>query len=69
MADAARKKARKVAQAAQAQYTRKQGELEKVQAARRDAFAQAQAAGLSLREIADATDLHWTRVGQIIREQ
>jgi hypothetical protein len=68
MADAAQRKALRVAQRAQAQYETKQSELEKAHAVRRKGFAQAKAAGLSLREIAEATGLHWTRVGQILRE-
>lgn len=67
MADAARRKARAAAQMAQAQYAQQQAKLGDAKKARRDAFSQAQAAGLSLREIAEATDLHWTRVGQIIQ--
>ena len=34
--------------------------------ARRKGFEQAQNAGLSLREIGEAVDLHWTTVGQIL---
>jgi hypothetical protein len=69
MANAARQKARKAARDAQARYARKQTGLEEAHAARRKTFAEAQAAGLSLREIAEATGLHWTRVGQILREK
>lgn len=69
MADAARRKALKAARDAQAQYARKQAGLEEAHAARRKRFGEAQSAGLSLREIAEATGLHWTRVGQILREK
>jgi hypothetical protein len=69
MAEAARQKARTAARKAQAQYAQQQAKLDDAKKARRDAFSQAQAAGLSLREIAEATDLHWTRVGQIIQGQ
>jgi hypothetical protein len=30
-------------------------------------FRRAQEAGLSLREIAEEVDLHWTRVGELLR--
>jgi len=66
MADAARQKALRVAERAQARYEAKQSELAKTQEARREGFAQAQAAGLSLREIGAATGLHWTSVRHII---
>jgi DNA-directed RNA polymerase specialized sigma24 family protein len=66
MADAARKKALRVAERAQAQYEAKQSELEKTKDARREGFVQAQTAGLSLREIGAATGLHWTSVRHII---
>lgn len=69
MADAARQKARKAARNAQTQYARKQAGLDQAHEARRKAFSDAQTAGLSLREIAETTGLHWTRVGQIIREK
>jgi flagellar biosynthesis/type III secretory pathway protein FliH len=67
MADAARRKALQVAQRAQAQYEAKRSELEGAQETRRRGFAEAQAAGLSLREIGAATGLHWTSVRHIIR--
>lgn len=67
MADAARQEARTAARKAQAQYAQRQAKLDDAKKARRDAFSQAQAAGLSLREIAEATGLHWTRVGQVLR--
>lgn len=69
MADAARQKALRTAQKAQAGYERNQAGLEKAQEMRRAAFAEAQKAGFTLREIAEATGLHWTRVGQLIREK
>lgn len=69
MADAAKGRARRAARDAQSRYARKQAGLEEAHKARRKAFAEAQAAGMSLREIAEATDLHWTRVGQILREK
>lgn len=69
MADAARQKARRATRSAQTRYARNKAGLDEAQEARRRAFAEAKEAGLSLREIAEATDLHWTRVGQIIRDR
>jgi DNA-directed RNA polymerase specialized sigma24 family protein len=64
MADAAEQKARRAVRDAQAKFERDQSA---VQDARRKAFAEAQAAGLSLRDIAEEIGLHHTRVRQIIR--
>jgi DNA-directed RNA polymerase specialized sigma24 family protein len=64
MADAAEQKARRAVRDAQAKFERDQGA---VQDARRKAFAEAQASGLSLRDIAEEIGLHHTRVRQIIR--
>jgi DNA-directed RNA polymerase specialized sigma24 family protein len=64
MADPAEQKARRAVRDAQAKFERDQGA---VQDARRKAFAEAQAAGLSLRDIAEEIGLHHTRVRQIIR--
>ncbi len=64
MADAAEQKARRAVRDAQAKFERDQSA---VQDARRKAFAEAQVAGLSLRDIAEEIGLHHTRVRQIIR--
>jgi predicted DsbA family dithiol-disulfide isomerase len=64
MADAANQKARRAVRAAQAKFEREQDVAHK---ARRKAFAEAQKAGLSLRDIAEEVGLHRTRVRQIIR--
>jgi DNA-directed RNA polymerase specialized sigma24 family protein len=61
-----KEKARRRAQAAQASFERDSAAVRK---ARRKAFAEAQAAGLSLREIGEAVGLHYTRVGKILREK
>jgi F0F1-type ATP synthase membrane subunit b/b' len=66
MADAAQEKARKEVRRAQADYERK---VEQARDARRKTFERAQKAGMSLREIAKEVDLHWTRVGQILKEK
>jgi len=64
MADPAEQKARRAVRDAQAKFERDQGA---VQDARRKAFAEAQEAGLSLRDIAEEIGLHHTRIRQIIR--
>jgi hypothetical protein len=64
MGDAAREKAAKEVRKAQADYARK---VDQARDARRKTFERAQKAGLSLREIASEVDLHWTRVGQILK--
>lgn len=62
--DLKRKVARKAVRAAQKQFER---DAEDVRATRRRAFADAQAAGLSLREIAEETGLHHSTVAEIAR--
>lgn len=64
MAEAAQQKARKDVRRAQSNFERK---LEEAHAARRASFERAQKAGLSLRDISEEVDLHWTRVGEILR--
>lgn len=56
--------ARKTVRDAQAAFER---DAEDVREARRRAFADAQAAGLSLREIAQETGLHHSTVAEIAR--
>jgi hypothetical protein len=64
MADAKDEKARRAVRAAQAKFKRAQDATRKE---RREAFADAQKAGLSLRDIGEEVDLHHTRVAEIIR--
>ncbi len=64
MADAKGEKARRAVRTAQAKFKHDQDAARKE---RRDAFAAAQQAGLSLRDIAEEVDLHHTRVAEIIR--
>lgn len=64
MADSAEQKARQAVRAAQEMFEREQNAAQK---ARRKAFAEAQKAGLSLRDIAEEVGMHRTRVHQIIR--
>jgi DNA-directed RNA polymerase specialized sigma24 family protein len=62
--DAKRKAARKAVREAQGRF--ETGAVA-VREARRKAFADAQAAGLSLREIAEETGLHHSTVAEIAR--
>ncbi len=62
--DAKRGAARKSVREAQANFER---DAEAVREARRTAFANALAAGLSLREIAEETGLHHSTVAEIAR--
>lgn len=64
MADAKSEKARRAVRAAQTKFKRAQDATRKE---RREAFADAQRAGLSLRDIGEEVDLHHTRVAEIIR--
>lgn len=70
--DAAQKKARENVRRAQADFQREQGRLHEARAKsrskRRESFARAHKAGLSLRAIGEATDLHPTRIREILRE-
>lgn len=61
-------KARKSVRRAQADFEKAQDKLEALREARRKSFEDAQAAGLSTRDIASETDLHFTRVAQILRK-
>ena len=64
MADAAQEKARRDLRRTQTNFERKVAEAH---AERLASFKRAQKAGLSLREISQEVDLHWTRVGEILR--
>jgi DNA-directed RNA polymerase specialized sigma24 family protein len=62
--EAGRDAARRAVREAQASFEK---EAEAVRGARRKAFADAQNAGLSLREIAEETGLHHSTVAEIAR--
>lgn len=64
--DAKREAAGKAVRAAQKQFER---DSKAARNARRKAFAQAQKAGLSLRDIGELVGLDHSRVGQIIRSE
>jgi DNA-directed RNA polymerase specialized sigma24 family protein len=67
MADAAQAKARKAIRKAQADFERSQEWHEHIREKRRESFELARAAGLSMRDIAQETGLHFTRVAQILK--
>lgn len=60
-------KARARLRKAQTAFERAQQQRDKASAARRKSFEQAQAAGLTVRDIAAETGLHFSRVAQILR--
>jgi DNA-directed RNA polymerase specialized sigma24 family protein len=64
MADDAKAKARRAVRRAQSEFEREQG---KAHEKRRSAFAKAQEANLSLRDISEEVGLHRSRISQIIR--
>jgi DNA-directed RNA polymerase specialized sigma24 family protein len=64
--DPSHQAARKAVRAAQASFER---DADAVREARRKAFADAVAAGLSLREIAEETGLHHSTVAEIARSK
>jgi hypothetical protein len=61
--DAMRKAASEAVRAAQRKF---ESDNKVARKARREAFAQARAAGLSLREIAKEVGLHYSRVSEIL---
>ena len=67
MAEEAKQKVRAELRNAQAAFERAEVRREKVSTTRRESFARAQAAGLTLREIGEVVGLHHTRVGEILR--
>ena len=67
MPEDAKAKARKVARRAQTDFESAQEKVDQRREARRAAFEQARAAGLSTREIADAAGLHFTRVARVLQ--
>ncbi len=67
MADATdHRKARRAVETAQAKFERDRQAASK---ARSRAFAEAQRAGMSLREIGEAVGLHRSRVAEVIRDE
>jgi F0F1-type ATP synthase membrane subunit b/b' len=66
MAKDQRQKAREDVRRAQAKLTGAQSKVEEARQTRRESFERARKAGLTLREIGEAADLHWTRVGNVL---
>lgn len=66
MADKARQKALADVRRAQIKLASAQGKVEEARKARRKSFERARKAGLTLREIGEAADLHWSRVGEVL---
>ena len=66
MAKDQRQKARDDVRRAQAKLEGAQGKVEEARQVRRESFERARKAGLTLREIGEAADLHWTRVGNVL---
>jgi hypothetical protein len=69
MASDPKQKARAEVRRAQSKFERTGSQHEEAREARRESFERARKAGLTLREIADAAGLHWTRVGNIVGKQ
>ena len=69
MAGDSKAKARKSVRRAQADFEKAQDKLEGLRERRRKSFEYAKSAGLSMREIAEETGLHFTRVAQILRKK
>ena len=66
MAADSKQEARQALRRARASYER---DAEAAKEARRKALADAQAAGLSLREIADEVGLHYSRISEILNDK
>jgi DNA-directed RNA polymerase specialized sigma24 family protein len=62
-------KARKAAHRAQVAFEQASDKLEQRREARKAAFEQARAAGLSTRDIGEAAGLHFTRVARILQSK
>jgi len=68
MASQARQKALSDVRRAQAKFEGAQAKAEAARKARRESFERARKAGLTLREIGEAADLHWSRVGEVLKK-
>jgi DNA-directed RNA polymerase specialized sigma24 family protein len=67
VADDAQAKARKAIRRAQSDFERSQERHDQLREARRESFKLARVAGLSMRDIAEETGLHFTRVARILQ--
>jgi hypothetical protein len=66
MADPAKQKARADVKRAQSKFERTGDKHEEARKARRESFERARKAGMTLREIGEAANLHWSRVGDVV---
>lgn len=66
MTDDAKRKARAAIKSAQSKFERTGDKHEEARKARRESFEQARKAGMTLREIGEAADLHRSRVAEIL---
>lgn len=62
----AKQKALQDAHRSQTRFEKTQKQLDQDGQTRRASFKQAQEAGATLREIGEATGLHWTRIREIV---
>jgi DNA-directed RNA polymerase sigma subunit (sigma70/sigma32) len=66
MSGDAKQKALQGARRAQGRFEKTQKQLDQHRQVRRASFEQARKAGATLREIGEATGLHWTRIREIV---
>jgi hypothetical protein len=69
MNDDAQRKARAEVKRAQSKFERTGDKHEEARQARRESFERARDAGLTLREIGEAANLHWSRVGDVLKKK
>jgi hypothetical protein len=63
-----KEKARAEVKHAQSRFKRIGVQQEEARKARRESFEHARRAGLTLREIGEAADLHWSRVADVLKK-
>lgn len=69
MASDPKQKARADVRRAQSKFERTGSQHEQARKARRESFERARKAGLTLREIGEAANLHWSRVGDVLSKK
>ena len=69
MASDAKQKARADVRRAQAKFERTGSQHEQARQARRESFERARDAGMTLREIGEAAELHWTRIARVLGQK
>lgn len=68
MPKGAKEQARVDVKRAQSKFKQTGALHEEARKARRESFERARKAGLTLREIGEAADLHWSRVGDVLKK-